>query len=61
MFIILLFEIALVLGLLFWIKRKFIKEMNLVTVSLLIFIGIGIFIIINYTLLTLAFYLEKRT
>lgn len=60
MFIILLFEIALVLMLLLWVKRKFIKEVNVVTLDLLILIGIGIFIMINYTLLTLTFYLEKR-
>lgn len=60
MFIILLFEIALVLMLLLWVKRKFIKEVNVVTLGLLILIGIGIFIMINYTLLTLTFYLEKR-
>lgn len=61
MLIILLFEIALILGILLWIMKKFIKKVNAITLILLLFIGIVIFIIMNYALLALAFYLEKST
>ncbi|MDO4690014.1 MAG: hypothetical protein Q4A58_01775 [Fusobacterium sp.] len=59
MFIILLFQIILVLSILLWVKRKFIRKINLKNIILLIGIAIALLLLMNYILLIIAFYLDN--
>lgn len=59
MFIILLFQIILVLSILLWVKRKFIRKINLKNIILLIGIAIALLLLMNYILLIIVFYLDN--